>query len=272
MAQLEKTYLTVCKYLWEVVGIENKESTILSTMVKIKGVESFRVGIKNQASTSTLLLLTTNLNKIGLKAEAVTYNLVGSGEHKEIMKLCSINAEDETDSGCLQLFTAPLNGFATGNRSFVFQIYLAGVVQDYRPQEVDFLLRNHLWSSFTNKAGTDFELVAIRKRFPVHKFLLAARSPVFAAKFRDENPGGDAEDIGLIDATSVQQFIKFIYTGELEGPIKSQHLMQLALTYKMKTLEDLCQAASHDIDVDQMASLGMKLKPGKAKEFTIAIA
>jgi len=208
MAQLiEKTYHTVCKYLWEVVGIENIESTILSSMIKIKGVESFRVGLKNknQVPPSTLLLLTTNLNKMGLKVEAVTYDSVGWEEYKKIMKPCSINAEDEMDSGCLQLFTAQLNGFATGNHSFVFQVYLAGVVQDYRAQEVDLLLR------------------------------------------------------------SVQQFLKFIYAGELEGPIKSQHLMQLAVTYKIKTLKDLCyscQAASHEIDEEQMASSESSLRPG----------
>jgi len=263
-AQLDKIYFMMCQYQWDPAGIENKTATILSKMIKFQGVKSFRVGLKNQANSSTLLLMTTNLNKMGLKAVAVTYSSP-NGSINETMTLNEINTEDET--GCLQLFTAPLNGITTGNRSFIFKIYLSGVVQDYRAEEVDLLLRKQLRSSFTSQ--TDFKIVAEGKNFPVHKFMLATRSPVFAAHFKEENME-DTYAIGSVDAASVQQFIKFIYTGELEGSVMSQQLLHLAETYKIKTLEDLCLAASADIDRDKMASL-MMLNPAEAEESVVEI-
>lgn len=268
-ADLEKTPLMVCQYQWDLVGIRNKTETILSKMIKFQGVKSFRVGLKKQTTSYTLLLITTNLNKMGLKAVAVTYSSPNGSN--ETMTLNTISNEDTKEIGCLQLFTAPLDTIGIGNRSFIFKIYLSGVVQDYRAEEVDLCLRNQLWSSFTSQAGTDFKIVVEGKPIPVHKFMLAARSPVFAAKLQEENYELGDEKIRLVDIESVQQFIKFIYTGELEGPINNQHLIQLAITYQIKTLEDLCQAASANTNRDQMASLGMKMKPAEAGEFVMEI-
>jgi len=276
MAELVKTNFMVCQYEWELTGIENKTMTILSKMIKIQGVESFRVGLKNQGTSSSLLLvITTNLKKMGLKAEAVAFSCTRApDEHK--MTLITYSKGKEDASGSLQLFTAPLDECnISGNYSFMFQIFLSGVVEDYRVQEVDLLLRNQLWSSLTNQVGTDFEIVAEGKRFPVHKFMIAARSPVFADKFNEENSGGATEEIASVDAASVLQFIKFIYTGELKGPVKSQHLMQLAISYKIKTLEDLCHIAALEVAGekrrDQMVSWAMTLKPAEGTVSAMAI-
>ncbi len=52
----------------------------------------------------------------------------------------------------------------------------------------------------------------------------------------------------------MEQFLKFVYTGELEGSV-GKELMTLATTYKIKTLEELCDTASHGIEEALMASL-----------------
>lgn len=271
MAQLEKKYLKVCQYQWKLTGIGSYEQmTILSKMIKFQGVPSFRVGLRNQ-TFPTLFLITANLNKMGLKAEAVTFSYRDSKEKK--MTLFT-NDGDGSEIG-LQLFTAPLNEYLTwGDRNFAnfnFQIYLSGAVETYQLQEVDFLLRNQM-SSLMNLVGTDFEIIADGKRFPVHKYMLAARSPVFAAKFKKEKNGA-VEEIHWIDAASVNQFINFIYTGQLDGSqLNLEHLMRLALSYEITTLEKLCQAASHTIDLDQMVSFGMKSIPAAAQQiFAMAI-
>ena len=46
-------------------------------------------------------------------------------------------------------------------------------------------------------------------------------------------------------ADELEQFIKFIYTGKLEGFV-SYALMHLAAKYEIKTLKDLCQSAFQD--------------------------
>lgn len=266
VAQPEKRHLMVCNFQWDLVGIETKPMTIISKTIKFQGVKSFRVGLKNQGTFSTLFLLASNLNKMGFKALGVMCSFIGSERSEGIL------TKDGNETGCLQLFTSQILGMTTGNCSFIFRIFLSGIIQDYRTEEMDFLLRSELWSSRTNRVGTDFEIIAEGIRFPVHKFMLAARSPVFAAKFQDDNhAGGTTEDIDFADSTSVQQFLKFIYTRELEGPVKSQHLMQLALSYEIETLVGLCQAASQNIDVDQMASFAMKLEPSAAQVLSMAI-
>lgn len=276
MAQLVKSNFMVCEYKWELTGIENKAMTILSKMIKFQGVKSFRVGLKNQATYSTLLLITTNLNKMGLKAEAVTFVCNGVAHEYKMTLITNSKGEEDETVGSLQLFTAPFDEYnmISGDYSFTFRIFLSGVVGDYRVQEMDLLLRNQLWSSFTNQVETDFEIIAEGKRFLVHKYMLAARSSVFAAKFNEQNSGRATEEVVLVDAASVLQFIKFIYTGELEGPVKSEELLQLANNYKIKTLEDLCRIAALEVGEkrrDQMVSWAAELKPAEGNVFEMAI-
>ena len=56
----------------------------------------------------------------------------------------------------------------------------------------------------------------------------------------------------------MNQFIKFIYTGELEGPV-SHGLVQLAVKYQIKTLEKIYQTASQDVSMDQMSMMALHL-------------
>lgn len=149
---------------------------------------------------------------------------------------------------------------------------MTGAIEDYEVQQISHFLPKELWSSSVNQCGTDYEFIAEGKRFAVHKFILAARSPVFAQQFKreeHEEEEGIEEKPKRIktdgeDAASLEQFLRFIYTGELEGPIKNPGLLQLAQKYQIKTLERLCQAASSDIDIHKMTELSFYLKPGRS--------
>lgn len=71
---------------------------------------------------------------------------------------------------------------------------------------------------------------------------------VRSSKSRFGSPLSDDENRELnqvvIDCNGevMNQFIKFIYTGEFDG-FFSQELVQVAVKYDIKTLEDLCQTA-----------------------------
>jgi len=108
---------------------------------------------------------------------------------------------------------------------------------------MDGLLSQQLWLSATNQAGTDYNLITQDgKSFPVHKWILAARSPVFAALLSEtEDKQNDHHYLNCTD-NELSQFIKFIYIGELCGLI-SRELMQLAVTYQVESLEKLCNQA-----------------------------
>lgn len=95
------------------------------------------------------------------------------------------------------------------------------------------------------------------KTFPVTKFVLAARSPVFSALV---NKGTRQLKLPFVEAACLEQFLKFIYTGELEGPARSDQLMKLAKTYKITTLIELCRVASHDIPLGELAATASGLQ------------
>ncbi len=251
---LYKSPHAVFKYQWDLTDIKRKPVTILSKMIEFRGEKLFRVGLKNRASSALLFFMTTNLNKMGLKVVDVSFNF----QSVENKKMTPVNITKKLETGAIQLFTSPLTSCATGNCNFIFTIYVSGVVEDYEFQQIDGLLKEQLWTSITNQVGTDFELISNNgKRYPVHKFILAARSPVFSALLKSEEAGNS---IGFnLDDGSIEQFLKFVYTGELEGPIKSYQLMDLAIHYQIKNLENLCEIALKDIDVDEIASLALQL-------------
>ncbi len=58
---------------------------------------------------------------------------------------------------------------------------MTGIIENFQVQQIDSSLSAQLISLL--KKETDFELVFGGMTIFVHKFILAARSPVFAAKF-----------------------------------------------------------------------------------------
>jgi len=236
-------------------------------MIKFQGEKSFRAGLKNRGSYATkLFFVTTNLNKQGIRVQRVMFipNLTNSSTTAqiEVMELKVGGTICPTD-GSIQLFTAPiLNWSIASDSSFTFHIYIDGIVKDYRAQNVNCLLTDQLWTSALNRSGTDFEFTVDGKSFPVHKFILAARSPIIAAQLKEEpSTLGSKQTIDWVDASSMEQFLKFVYTGTLEGPINSiLPLLQLAETYQVKTLESLCRLASRDIDEDDLGRVALQLK------------
>jgi len=63
---VNKTYSLVLEYKWEPKGIEASPGTILSKMINFQGQKVFRVGLRNEAHSSTLLFMTFGTAKMGL--------------------------------------------------------------------------------------------------------------------------------------------------------------------------------------------------------------
>ena len=264
--QEEKLPLIIFKYTWNLTNVSRK--TIISNMIQFHGEKIFRVGLKNQNNPSTLLFLTANLAKIGLKVETVLFLSRTPTSFTENVKM-SLKAEG--NFGKAQRFTAPLKKEVTGDVTYIFQVYISGVVEDFQARQRDSLISDQLWLSAKNQVGTDFHLVAADKIFPVHKFILVARSPVFAAQFDEERPKSNKQHkFDHVDAACMEQFLMFIYTGELKGSVSPQ-LKELATTYQIKTLENICNvAASQEMDRDQLGQSVLMQNP-EAGECSIEI-
>ena len=231
------------------------------------GEKAFRVGFKphpfSTTTPPTVLFMTSNLNKVGIKVFKVLFCDGFTSKFKQM----DLDTRNGDVTGCLQLFTASFNSFRMLEsvlvrqypRRLIFEIHFTGIVENYQFQERDCLLKNQMWSSVLNQIGTDFEFVAAGRSFPVHKYVLVARSPIFAAKFSSDTHVKKEENVS---AASMEQFLKFIYSGELEEPMNDPDLLQLATDYKIKTLESLCRFASHVVNEDEIMKFAMQFRPG----------
>ena len=138
-------------------------------------------------------------------------------------------------------------------------------MDNYRFQQMDgFLIRQLQISVKDQPKWASFQLITNDgyKSTPLHKWMLSARSPAFAALFSSNE---DIRSLHLaVDCTIYQmnQMIQFIYTGKVIGQI-SHELMQLAAKYEIKTLEEICEAALQDDEsMDKMAVIAWHLDSG----------
>ncbi len=209
--QEKKPTLAIFEFEWVLTNTVKKTGTILSKMIEFRGEKLFRAGLKNQSQvhthtqeSSTLLFMVTDLAKMGLRANNVLYSK--HGRVMEKMDELGNEAEDK-----VQIFTAQIGYIATGKESYKFHVYITGVVGHYQCNQKDSLINEQLWLSSENQVGTDFEITAGEKVFSVHKFMLAVRSPVFAAQFNKET----IEKFYFDDSDCIEEFLKFVYTGQL---------------------------------------------------------
>jgi len=287
MTNLEKVPCLVLEYELGLTDADQDEHFLYSKKFLYQKTELYRLGIKvpsryfqnSPNPPATIFILTTNLPKTGVRvSDVVSFAHVAKSKWTETdMKEMDLSTNkvgndsnnEMEDQHHQQLFTDPLNlVFQTDVEFPEFKVYgrvfLVGIVDDYRVHQVDRYLSQQLLSSVTDQQDlADFKLIASDgNSFTVHKWMLSARSPVFAALFSNEEK---IKSLHLaVDCTleEMSQFIRFIYTGELDGLVNPE-LMQLAVKYRIKTLEDICRTASQDVfSEDRMAMIALHLKSG----------
>jgi len=284
MAKLEKSLCLELEYTSILSAIEREEDFLYMKKFLYQGKEVFRVGLKmswkeparESPDPAFIFVLTSaNLQKMGHKVKAVisTVRLSnGIGDRacretkmKEVdLTTASGNANNETST---QLFTHSLKRSDIKCTDFIFQVTVrfTGMVDNYQVQQIDGLLSDQLWLSATYQLDETVLKLTTNdgKSFLTHKWMLAARSPIFAALLSSKE---DITSLHLaVDCTvkEMKRFIRFIYTGELEGLV-TQNLLQLAIKYQIKTLEQVCEAALKDplFSLDQTAVIALHLKSG----------
>lgn len=91
---------------------------------------------------------------------------------------------------------------------------------------------------FETKNYSDFELVVDGRTIKVHKSILAARSSVFAALLPDAT---STMDINGLSYDVVEEFLRFIYTGQVKNIDSiSKELLLASIKYEMSGLKTLC--------------------------------
>jgi speckle-type POZ protein len=255
----------ILPYEWILENVGQEPMTIASKMILFRGQKVFRVGLKNHALDPVLFLVAIDLNKMGMKVEDVKCGIQGSGLSPATMM--EMTQEDLNDEGSLQLFTGTLNEKIVGNRKVMFRICIGDIDSGYSYQLSDRLAKDQLWAALRSLQNmADIELIVKDKTFPVHKAILAARSPVFAAEFeRIQLDVPQQIRIDGVEPSIVEKFLHFIYTGEPIGTLEDEVLLKLAEHYKLATLADLCFDALKTIDALQIASILKRLNDNDEK-------
>lgn len=97
---------------------------------------------------------------------------------------------------------------------------------------------------FESKRFCDFTLVADGREIQVHKIILAARSPVFAAMFEHEMKERKQNRVNIVDVNYeiLHELLKFIYTGKVENlEIMAGEMLAAADKYALDRLKRLCE-------------------------------
>ena len=242
------------EYQWNVNDIMQREpSTCSSRMIVYRGVKVFRICLRNDAKSPVLFVMVIGLNRIGFQVESICYG-TKNGETATPQNMVLMK-EEEIGDGYMQIFNRNLSKQVTGNTTFVFRIFLEGSVPDYSYSLSDRLAKDQLWAAAKSQNGADVEIVVSGKTFPVHKAILADRSPVFEAEFTKEQQGNDQPvqiQIDDVDPSTVERFLYFIYTGESMGTLANEELLKLAEKYQLTTLTRLCQNALKKLGIMQL--------------------
>lgn len=96
---------------------------------------------------------------------------------------------------------------------------------------------------FLSKEITDVTLKVKEKTFSAHKAILAARSPVFAAMFKNEMTEKKTGFVNIsdCDAEAFDIFLLFLYSGDLHfEKCNVCHLYRISDKYDVSKLKSIC--------------------------------
>ncbi|VAI36524.1 unnamed protein product [Triticum turgidum subsp. durum] len=126
-------------------------------------------------------------------------------------------------------------------------------------------LHQHLGDLLSSKAGADVEFLVGGETFSAHRYVLAARSPVFKAEFfgsMEESTTKNAIRIDDMEAQVFSALLTFMYTDTLpdmkqeEEYHMAQHLLVAADMYDLGRLKLICEdKLSNHIDRSSMAAM-----------------
>ena len=89
---------------------------------------------------------------------------------------------------------------------------------------------------------TDVTLISTNSQeVPCHRFILAARSPVFKRLFASQSAMGEPVRESIDASTeAIKAMVKYLYTDNLENTDINEDLMNLADKYELSQMKELC--------------------------------
>lgn len=137
----------------------------------------------------------------------------------------------------------------------VFKIQLLSTIENYRYEMMDAGWAGQLWDAAIAQKFTDVEVFCGSvKIMEAHRVVLSARSSVMDAMLTKINNTGKSTICiscnSVVETCIIKHFLQFLYTGSLEISASNEKLLELAETYEVETLKQICQLANRIPDED----------------------
>lgn len=191
------------------------------------------------------------VEKMGFKIAEVTYSILEVGLERHKMEAKCTHFEKH-----IQIFKACPPKELDETFEIVFYVKLCRSTRNFDYQLVDELWTQQLWMAAQTKQLTDVEFVVDERAFAAHRFIVSARSPVFAAMFSSEMIEANTGTVVINDTDPVvfETFLKFLYIGALEPfpLVGDERLRALADKYQVETLLRLCKSFPSEVNKEEL--------------------
>jgi len=187
--------------------------------------------------------------KLSYKVDEVTYSTGTDGDpwtrHPKLRESPTSNNKK------LQVFAVDLTSTSIPS-PITFHVKLSSTVANFGLTFADSTWTEQLWVAAVDKLLTDVEFLIAGESMYAHRFLLSARSSVFAAMFAS---GMEETRTGLVriddvDPDSFRHFLQFLYTGTLVPNGDKAKIFAAADKYQVETLMDLCRPSTQSVDIE----------------------
>ena len=185
----------------------------------------------------TLIFLGYNHSKINCKIEEVTYS-IDKDDRQWSQNVKMKEKQMMNDEKVLQVFTS-IDRFS---------------IPVSPPFTITFHVKLHR-AAAVNKQMTDVEILVGEESFAAHRFLLSARSPIFAAMFASGMKDVAQIRIDDVSPSTFRLFLQFLYIGTLPSSAKKEKLYQVADKYQIDTLVNICRPAVNSVDLEELTSI-----------------
>ena len=101
-------------------------------------------------------------------------------------------------------------------------------------------IKESIKSACFSSESSDIKIICEGKEFPCHKLILSLRSSVFKRMFSSDWKSEPTLPIKDVSADTMETFLKFLYTDELELDEINPNLLVLADKYDFKKLVNIC--------------------------------
>lgn len=223
-----------------------RPSTPLMTMVSYDGVREslhvYKLNISITINDGHLQTMDRSIEKVGFK---ISMPSGGWNETKFTEKLTPTSGFKFSIKEILERWE--LTSCKTTSIPFqiTFYVHQVAAIPNYNFQFIDATWSDQLWSAAVNESSTDFKFLIGDESFSAHRFILSARSRVFAVMLESGMTESRTGQMRLVDddPSTFRHLLEFLYTGMVPSIADREKLFLLVDKYSVENLMALCRPA-----------------------------